>query len=201
MLSAAVFYDSYIFEIRRELESKMNTKHVLEQFEIIANHYLNELPKYTLEQMTRKPSEDEWSLGQMYIHLVGSALFMQLRNLELCREQESTSVSNERSEMVKAIFAAGSFPPERIRVPASPQYTPKQPESLEEMAQGLRAVIARMREIEPTLAAIPADRMVAHPRMGLLNAVEWFIIVEMHYRHHLLQKERLDSFLRSTASA
>lgn len=178
----------------------MNTKQLLEQFENTANYYLNEIQKYTLDQMTRKPSEDEWSLGQMYLHLVGSALYMQLRNVELCREQESPSVSNERPEAVKAMFAAGSFPPERIHVPASPQYTPKQPESLEEMAQGLHAVIARMRELEPTLAAIPADRAVAHPRMGLFNAVEWFTLVEMHYRHHLLQKERLDSFLRSTAS-
>ncbi|PWW02896.1 DinB family protein [Paenibacillus cellulosilyticus] len=178
----------------------MITKQLLEQFENTANYYLSEIPKYTMEQMTRKPSEDEWSLGQMYLHLVGSALYMQLRNLELCREQESAPVANDRPEMVKAMFAAGSFPPDRIRVPASPQYTPKQPESLEEMEQGLRAVIARMRELEPTLAAIPADRAVAHPRMGLLNAQEWFALVEMHYRHHLLQKGRLDVFLLNNAS-
>jgi hypothetical protein len=177
-----------------------NTKQILDRFEITANFYLNEIPKYSLEQMTRKPSEDEWSLGQMYVHLVGSALFMQLRNVELCRDQETTPDSSERPEAVKAMFAAGSFPPERIRVPASPQYTPKQPDSLQEMEQGLRAVIARMRELEPTLASIPADRAVAHPRMGLLSALEWFALVEMHYRHHLLQKERIDSFLREGAS-
>jgi hypothetical protein len=28
-----------------------------------------------------------------------------------------------------------------------------------------------------------------------LNATEWFAIVEMHYRHHLRQKERLDALL------
>jgi hypothetical protein len=173
-----------------------STKQILDRFEITANFYLNEIPKYSLEQMTRKPSEDEWSLGQMYVHLISSAMFMQLRNVELCRDQETAPDSSERPEAVKAMFAAGSFPPERIRVPASPQYTPKQPDSLQEMEQGLRTVIARMQELEPTLASIPADRAVGHPRMGLLSALEWFTLVEMHYRHHLLQKERIDSFLR-----
>lgn len=32
---------------------------------------------------------------------------------------------------------------------------------------------------------------VLHPRFGGLNALEWFRLIEMHYRHHLLQKQHL----------
>lgn len=176
----------------------MNTKQILEQFETTAGIYLQELKQYSLEQLTRKPAEDEWSLGQMYMHLVGAALFMQLRNAEACREQETAAPSSGKTDAGMEIFALGSFPPVRIRVPDSPQYTPQQPASLEQIEQGLHAVIARMREMEPTLASIPADRTAPHPRLGSLNALEWFALVEMHYRHHLLQKERLDAFLRDT---
>jgi hypothetical protein len=137
----------------------------------------------------------------MYLHLIRTALFMQLKNAEACREQETAAPSTGKTEPGVEIFALGSFPPVRVRVPASPQYTPPQPESIEEIEHGLHAVIARMREVEPTLASIPEDRTVSHPRLGGLNALEWYALVEMHYRHHLLQKERLDSYLNDQAAA
>lgn len=178
----------------------MDTKQILERFETTARIYLEELNNFSLEQLTRKPAEDEWSLGQMYLHLAGLTMSMHLRNIESCRMQENAAAQEGKTEAGEEIFAAGSFPPVRFRVPASPQYTPKQPESIEEIVQGMHAVIARMREMEPTVASIPADRMVQHPRFGGLNALEWFALVEMHFRHHLMQLERLDSFLREDAA-
>ncbi|WP_307719592.1 DinB family protein [Paenibacillus chibensis] len=76
-------------------------------------------------------------------------------------------------------------------MPPSPQYTPQQPESKEKLIQGLRTVIQRMKEAEPTLEKASKQHTVSHPSFGGLNAKEWFLLVEMHYRHHLLQLERL----------
>jgi hypothetical protein len=45
---------------------------------------------------------------------------------------------------------------------------------------------------------IPADRgeyKCIQPAFGWLNAHEWFWLNEQHFRHHLLQKARIDSFL------
>ncbi|RAP28452.1 hypothetical protein C2W64_04886 [Brevibacillus laterosporus] len=33
-----------------------------------------------------------------------------------------------------------------------------------------------------------SDFKMMHPGFGALNAQEWYVLVEMHYRHHLLQK-------------
>jgi len=172
----------------------IDTKQSLLKFEELAQQYLNQLNNLTMEQITYKLSETDWSLGQMYMHLIQSALHMQLRNIEACRTlqvNESKSDMGIKTAQGEAIFAQGSFPPIQIAVPASPEYTPKQPLNKEQLTEGIQLVMKRMKEIEQTLQDIPAENRVAHPRLGSLNALEWFALVEMHYRHHLLQNERL----------
>jgi len=189
-----------------------DTKETLRTFEETVNGYIRAVEHSELEQLLWKPAEDEWSLGQMYMHLIGSAQMMQLRNAALCLEPGESPEGSQASKTVLgvALFRAGSFPPERVQVPPSPQYTPSQPESKEQLIEGLRETTRRMTELEPRIAAVfdsvasaraessqqLAHRTVLHPRMGGLNALEWFQLVEMHYRHHLHQKLRLEDAWR-----
>ncbi|GAA3402916.1 DinB family protein [Paenibacillus hodogayensis] len=176
----------------------MHAKQTLEKFEELAGLYERQLERYDMEQLTRSPEKNEWSLGQMYVHLIQSALHMHLRHIESCREpgqQASNETAGSKTEEGLAVFALGALPPIRIRVPASRAYTPSQPESKQQLTEGLQEVVRRMRQIEPELDSIPLSRTAAHPRLGALNAKEWFSLIEMHYRHHLRQKERLDVFL------
>ncbi|MEW9699494.1 DinB family protein [Paenibacillus sp. SI8] len=181
----------------------MQTTETLQQFEELTKRYLEELQPFSLEQLRRQPNEEDWSLGQTYLHLVKTALYMQLGNVEKCRIQsiDGAAAASEKTEAGEAIFALGGFPPERIRVPSSPLYTPEQPESKEQIIEGMQAVLQKMKEIAPALEAISPAHVVMHPRLGGLNAKEWFALVEMHYRHHLLQLERLKSFLNHTEMA
>ncbi|WP_139492451.1 DinB family protein [Brevibacillus dissolubilis] len=174
----------------------MSTNETLQRFEELTKHYLEELNDYSLEQLTRQPSEDEWSLGQMYLHLINTAMYMQLQNIELCKN-EANVTAEEKTEAGQNVFTRGAFPPVRIKLPASPQHTPQQPVSKEQIADGLNTVLARMKEVEPSLSLISPQHKVAHPRLGALNAVEWYQLIEMHYRHHLGQKDRLKGFLQA----
>lgn len=177
----------------------MNTTESLQHLEELTDQYLHTLEQYSEEQLRLQPDEDSWSLGQMIVHLTNTALRMQLGSAEKCRvlsEEASTAATAEaKTAAGEAIFELGGFPPERIRVPASAQYTPAQMESKRQLAEGLQEVLRRARELEPVIATLPPEVMVAHPRLGGMNAKEWFLLVEMHYRHHLLQKERLQSFI------
>lgn len=177
----------------------MNTSETLQQFKGTVNHYLQELNNITMEELSYQPSENDWSLGQMYMHLINSALYMQLQNIDHCmmRREAAPEEAQGKTKDGIAVFERGSFPPIRIQVPASPAYTPKQPESKEQIIQGLHQVVSRMEEIEPQLADAPLQRTVAHPRFGFLNALEWFKLIEMHYRHHLLQLDRLKAISRA----
>ncbi|WP_019119342.1 DinB family protein [Brevibacillus massiliensis] len=173
----------------------MKTKEMLQQFESLAHYYLEEMDHYTLEEFTRKPAADEWSLGQMYNHLHDAALHMQLAAVRKCAE--GSAATGEKTDIGKQIFAAGQFPPVRIKVPASPDYTPANPTDLESVREQFRLLIETMREVELTLSRISDDAKVEHPRFGFLNATEWFQVVCMHFQHHLRQKERLDQMIRS----
>jgi hypothetical protein len=178
----------------------MNTAVILERIEEHTHHYLDELHPLSLEQLKLQPNENEWSLGQLYFHLVKTALNMQIVNVEKCLSQSANAVESagEKTDAGEAVFKLGGFPPERIRVPASPQYTPEQPASKQQISDGMHAVLQRMKEIEPLIEDLSPRFTAMHPRLGALNAKEWFALIEMHYRHHLLQLERLKSFLNST---
>ncbi|MGO4108701.1 DinB family protein [Paenibacillus sp. YAF4_2] len=170
-----------------------STTEALQAFEAAVERYIDELGDFSMGQLLAKPSEDEWSIGQMYVHLIQSARNMHLHNVDQCiAGNDAVSVgTEEKTENGKKAFELGSFPPIRIRVPASPQYTPQQPESKEQLIEGLQGVLERMRRTEPALAQAPQENTIPHPNFGALNAAEWFFLVEMHYRHHFLQLERL----------
>lgn len=170
-----------------------STAEALQAFEATVERYLTELEKLDMEPLLKKTNEEEWSIGQMYMHLIQSAQFMHLNHIDQClAESEAALVhTGEKTEQGRAVFERGSFPPVRVRVPASPQYTPQQPESKEQLSVGLRGVMERMKRIEPALSQAPERNKMLHPRLGPLNAKEWFLLIEMHYRHHLLQLDRL----------
>lgn len=173
-----------------------STAEALQAFETIAGHYLIELENLDMAQLIKKTSEEEWSIGQMYMHLIQSAQFMHLHNVDQCLAGSEATVdaTEEKTERGKGAFELGSFPPVRIQVPASPQYTPKQPERKEQLKEGLLGVVERMKRTEPALSSMPESRKIVHPGFGALSANEWFWLIEMHYRHHVSQLERLKNY-------
>lgn len=175
----------------------MNTTEVLQRFEETVQVYLQELDGFSMEELKYRQVADEWSIGQMYQHLIQSALSMHLRNIELCLNPTGDAPASPtgKTEQGMAIFEQGSFPPIRIQVPPSPQYTPEQPATKEQLMQGLDTVIQRMRQTEPKLGEASLQHTVPHPRFGGLHAQEWFLLIEMHYRHHFRQLNRLKQTL------
>ncbi|MGG3886061.1 DinB family protein [Brevibacillus panacihumi] len=175
----------------------MTPNEMIKQVTEHTDRYLAVLDTLDMRQLTWKASDDDWSLGQMYLHLIHAALYMQLANVEAClsASEETASVQNGKTEVGEKVFTQGSIPPIRIHVPASPQYTPPQPESREQIIGGFQAVLQRLKETAPRLEASTFRHHVQHPGFGALNAKEWFALVEMHYRHHFMQLDRLKNAL------
>lgn len=173
-----------------------STKEVLKSFELTVERYLAELTKLNMDKIHRKLNEEDWSIGQMYVHLIQSA-FMHLHNVEQCLAgSESTfNPTKEKTEQGKIVFKLEQFPAVRIKVPTSPNYTPQPPESMEHLVEGLHSVVERMRNTESVLLQVPVSNKILHPAFGALNAQEWFMLIEMHYRHHFLQLDRLKSLV------
>lgn len=168
---------------------------IFSQFESFAQQWINELDRYTEEQFLRKPSEDEWSLGQVYVHLIQSTKFFHLKQIELCATNRGTIKHGGKKIPGIITYTIGMIPPRRIKVPPSPQYTPKQPSNKEEVAALLHDVIPIMKNAIQHVEKASLSQKIKHPGLGYLNAREWYQLIAMHYHHHLRQKSRLDKFL------
>lgn len=92
-----------------------NTAETLHEFEATVDRYLIKLDNLEMEQLLRKTDEDEWSIGQMYMHLIQSAQFMQLNNVDQCLagNEATVVVSGIKTEQGREVFELGSFPPVR----------------------------------------------------------------------------------------
>ncbi|USB33048.1 DinB family protein [Paenibacillus sp. YPG26] len=168
------------------------TSVIVQDLKQLTSHYLENVERLSLQQLQQVPSEGGWSLGQMYMHLIGTALHMQLKNAERCLSGNGDPFEEPaKTEAGTKIFELGGFPPVRVQVPPSPQYTPAQPESKEQLVAGLHQAAAKMEELEARVNESAEEHRAVHPRLGALTALEWFALTEMHYRHHLLQEERL----------
>jgi hypothetical protein len=166
------------------------------QFEKTARLWLVSLNDYTEEQFARQPSEAQWSIGQVYYHLVVGTENFHLRACRKCLEHGGEVIEGGKTIPGKIVFLFGSFLPVKIHVPPSAEYTPKQPASRAEMREGLLKLIETMRALAPQLTHASPVQKWKHPALGMLTAVEWYRLIEIHFRHHLRQKARLDKFLQ-----
>jgi hypothetical protein len=174
----------------------MNISTILSKFESIHADYEKALNQYTETEFALKPSEDAWSIGQMYQHLVSSLLVFHAKQVENCLA--STENADKSKTMPGRIsFLLGSFPPIKIKVPASPEYTPPQPANKTAIQTKMPVILNKMRELAARLEKEKSVGKTKHPALGYFNAEEWFRMIEMHFRHHLRQQKRIDAFLKS----
>lgn len=151
------------------------------------------LDKYTLAELQQIPSDSNWSLGQVYLHLIIGTEKFHLANVwKTIHEPQS---AGEKSDFGKNLFKHNGFPPVDIKGPnGKPQPAPPQATSKE----GLKSLIHKVQEeVDKAYEALQQGETgkLEHPAFGALTGAEWFQMIEMHWRHHLRQKAKIDEFL------
>lgn len=156
------------------------------------DYWMDEFKRYSFEQITAKPSEDSWSLGQVGIHLCMSAKGFFFKNAEKCLNKDGVQKGKGKSFSGHIIYTLRMFPPVKYEMPKQVAVVPKQPESkeqliakFEEVKQLASAYIKRIPESDPALK-------IKHPFLGWLNTAEWIQLCNIHFRHHLRQKKRIE---------
>ncbi|MDR6224427.1 DinB family protein [Desmospora profundinema] len=168
----------------------MDTKVVLQKFEETATEYIHTLDQYSPEQFAQKPAPDEWSLGQMYQHLLTFTTY-QISLIEKCANGQGEP-GGQKTDWGQKLFEKGDFPPIKIKLPDRPEFTPENLTDPKQTKEQLLDLVEKVRGAEPKLASAPVENKLHHPRLGWLNALEWFQLIPMHFRHHLHQKRRLE---------
>ena len=150
------------------------------------------LTRYTPEQLADGASDDDWSIGQLYAHLAGSAVYFHLPMA--LRALASTDAPGALSERGQYVLSGQPVSP--VKVPASPTYTPRQPVSADFIRTQLDGAEIAFAATAAQVAAAPdAVGTAGHPSMGHLTAAQWLALVPAHYQGHRRQLARLEARL------
>jgi DinB superfamily len=159
-------------------------------------NWIDELDHYTLTELRRKPSPESWSLGQVYFHLIDNTRYY-VEQARICLSSDDHRHEQPSPEGV-AMLANDEFPDAIIEGPDTNTHFP-QPGSKDELKSALLKV---QDEISIFVLLISSGRRTGktkHPGLGYFNAHEWLQFADMHFRHHLKQKKRIDDFLKDNS--
>ena len=158
----------------------------------IINQWHKTFDERSFEDLLLKPSPTSWSLGQLGMHLVESSRW-HLKQVEICLNSDDHA-DGEMTSNGKAMFAQGAFPDQLIEGPPSNAVTP-QPQSKEALLQLLADLQRDLEAIGKKIAVSTSRGKTKHPSLHYFNAREWFQFIDMHLRHHLRQRSRIEAFL------
>lgn len=161
----------------------------------LVESYKRDLQRYSLDQLRYVSEKGVWSLGQMYDHMILTALDY-LDKVEKCASSNEEQLQG-KTEGGNQLFNIGAFPPIKIKLPEGPQNNPSNSESKDDLMGGLDLILKRMSEWEEKVNTINQYYKVRHGGFGWLSAREWFDLVGMHFHHHLRQKVELEQKLVS----
>jgi len=156
--------------------------------------WINELGQYTLAELRDKPSPRGWSLGQLYFHLINNTGYY-LEEAKLCLSSDD-NMHEEPSPDGAAMLDKNEFPDIIIEGPDTRIDIP-QPGSADELKDALRQLNDEISSLAILFPDSPHRGKTKHPGLGYFSAFDWLQFADMHFRHHLRQKKRIDDFLRA----
>lgn len=156
--------------------------------------WLGFLDSYSLPQLQYKPISTQWSVGQLYNHLIGDTNFY-LNQAAACFDDHEHE-HDDCNAFAQKILSDNALPDIRIEGHPNNQFIP-QPASEGELTAGLKAIEQRVQELAKKYADYPAKGKSLHPGFGYLSLPQWLQLAALHFNHHLRQKQRLDALLKT----
>ena len=166
---------------------------LIENFHHSINTWITELEQYNVIQLCTQPATKSWSLGQLYIHLTDDAKYY-IEQIKICVSSNDNAMK-EMSAFAKTIFLNNSFPDKQIEGAPANEFIP-QPGSKDELVSSLINLKNKMNQAAMQVSESPFRGKTKHPGLGYFSAAEWLQFAEMHFRHHLRQKKRIDDYLK-----
>jgi len=167
---------------------------LIDDFNHTLEIWIKELERVNLIKLYAKPSPASWSLGQVYMHLIESTDYFMVQ-VNICLASADHAME-EMTPEGKLMFNRNEFPDELIEGPPTNAATP-QPESKETLMRSLLNLKTEINNVGRLLSENSNKGKTKHPGLNYFSADEWFQFAEMHFRHHLRQKNRIDEFLKN----
>jgi len=176
---------------------KIQAEQIYKSFIEKAKYYLRELDFYGKFQFSQHPLDGLWSMGQLYDLLIQGTTSFHLREVQNCIERKNGEVGGKKTFKGKVVFKFNTIP-FKIKWFTAETYLPQEVESpwktKDDLYKFLKVMSRVAKEID---AAGTFDYKTKHPVLGMLNALEWFQLIDIHYKCQKKLKKKLDPFVRS----
>ena len=151
--------------------------------------YRAQLDNIADEQFTETPPGGGWSYAEVYSHVLTATLGSSIA-LERCTHNNCPPTSKGPTLFGKFLLFTGVFP--RVKEPKAVAQGMPAKKITKEDAKNL--IVKCRKRIEGTTPLIKDSKPVSrhqHPRLGMLNAGQWFKFIRIHLWHHLKQLQRV----------
>lgn len=170
----------------------MNTTKLKTDTDEIIDYWIAEVKRYDIEKLNAKPAENSWSIGQVGIHLWMSAKGFFFKNAERCLSNEKTERGKGKNVWGHLVFTLRTFPAVKVKMPNKVAVEPRAPESKEYLVAKLEEIKQMAHQYIDRIPQSDSRLKTRHPFLGWLNTAEWVQLCNMHFRHHLKQKKRIE---------
>lgn len=103
----------------------------------------------------------------------------------------------EMIEKAKQMFANNEFPNERVIGDPFIAAQVPQPVSIKQLKKEWQNLQHDLLNLEKRVSSTSGRAKTRHPGLGYFSAQEWLQYADMHLRHHLRQKMRLDEAMKN----
>jgi hypothetical protein len=165
--------------------------------EAVLDTYRNRLDIIPDDQFNVTPPDGGWSYAEVYSHILQADLGSSIA-LEKCTMSSCKPTSKGRSLIGLFVLTFNRFPPVRVKTP--PEIAVRNPVKKITKEDARNLIIKcrkRINDVTPLIKNSSPYCRIRHPRMGMLNARQWFDFILIHSKHHLKQLDRVEKKLHT----
>lgn len=145
-------------------------------------------------QFNAVPPGGGWTYGEVYSHILQADLGS-LVAIERCANGTGKIDDKRLGWLAQFIFLLGSFP---VKFKAPDKIAAMVNNIGKEEARNLLVKLkVKIEQMVPVVNRSSTFSKIKHPRLGLLNARQWFRFIDIHTRHHLNQLNRIENKFKS----
>ncbi|HEY0668148.1 MAG TPA: DinB family protein [Sphingobacteriaceae bacterium] len=158
------------------------------------NIWIAALQDYDFDTLIAKPDTENWSLGQVYLHLISETSYY-IEQIEICLAHNE-NCSEQMTEDAVNIFANNGFPDEKIKNHSPSAQNVPQPANKSLLLEQMLNMKSQLNYQWNKIVENRSSGKTRHPGLGYFNAREWIQFAELHLRHHLRQKGRIENSIQ-----
>ncbi|WP_175499686.1 DinB family protein [Algoriphagus aquimarinus] len=165
----------------------------IKKFNDTIDNWLNELDSVSINRLSEKPYGTGWSIGQLYRHIIEESNWYNSQiEISLTDDTNSTIPTTEDARI---LLERGSFENKSFQGDPLIHENIEQPSSIAEIKFDLEFLKTYTNKLWDRMNNTSSYGKSEHPGIGYLNCFEWLQYSEMHMRHHLEQRKRIELYL------